>query len=203
MGRNLNFCIGAKTFSAAITKIDRDKVYGFIEEQVLDKNGNPCLTGNLLDDGQTLILAGATALKTVTGSNTEVDKKNLKTVYMDGKDAVLVPSSYDADVPLVKSGMDDLFNLEVSTVYHLTWDDAAAKSSMLKELEDGNIFRFVFNYRADYEGADALVLSAQNEVFVLTGRLLEFEYIENKNVVPIIDAESPALEEEEMDFGML
>ena len=202
MAKNLNFCIGKNKFSAVISKVDRDKLYGFVEEQVLDRNGELCITGNLLDDGQTLILSGATALKTVTKNNTETDKKTLKTVYMDGKDAVLVPSSYDAEIALQKSCMDDLFNLEVSTVYQLTWEDAGAKSAMLKELEGDALYRFVFNYRADYEGADALVLSAQNEIFVLTGRMLEFEYLENKTAIPVIE-EDTSEQEEEMDFGML
>jgi len=203
MAKNLTFSLGKTSYSAAITKIDRNKVYGFVEEQVLDKNGNICTSGNLLDDGQTLILTGATALKTVTANNEEVDKKTLKTVYMDGTDATLVPSSYDSTIELAEATPDDLFNLEVTTVYQLTWEDATAKGNMVKELEDGKLFRFVFNYRADYEGADAIVLSAQNEVFVLTGRLLEFDYLENKTAAPITEVESTEQEEEEVDFGML
>ncbi len=203
MAKNLTFCIGTKVFSASITKVDRDKVYGFVEEQVLDKNGNICLSGNLLDDGQTLVLSGATALKTVADGNIEVDKKTLKTVYHDGKDAVLVPSSYEGNIELQKAETDDLFNLEVTTIYQLCWEDTAAKAAMLQELEGGKMYRFVFNYRADYEGADALLLSAQNEVFVLTGRILQFEYLENKTAAPVVEMEPAEQEEDEMDFGML
>lgn len=202
MAKNLTFSIAKTPYSAGITKVDRDKVYGFVEEQVLDKNGNICSSGSLLDDGQTLILSGAVALKVVTENNTEVDKKALKTVYMDGSDALLVPSSYDGTIELVQATMDDLFNLEVTTIYQLTWDDAGAKGNMLKELEDGKLFRFVFNYRADYEGADAILLSSQNEIFVLTGRLLEFEYLENKTAIPVAEVET-AEQDEEVDFGML
>ena len=202
MAKNLTFSINKTNYSAGITKVDRDKVYGFVEEQVLDKNGNLCSTGALLDDGQTLVLTGATAMKTVTDNNEEVDKKALKAVYMDGKDAILVPSSYEGTIELAKATIDDLFNLEVNSIYQLTWEDASAKSSMLKELENDNLFSFVFNYRADYEGADAILLSAQNEVFILTGRILEFEYLENKTAAPIVELES-AEHEEEVDFGML
>jgi hypothetical protein len=202
MAKNLTFSLGKTSYSAAITKIDRNKVYGFVEEQVLDKNGNICTSGNLLDDGQTLILTGATALKTVTANNEEVDKKTLKTVYMDGTDATLVPSSYDGIIELAEATPDDLFNLEVTTVYQLTWEDATAKDNMVKELEDGKLFRFVFNYRADYEGADAIILSSQNEVFVLTGRLLEFDYLENKTAAPVTEVDNTE-QEEEVDFGML
>jgi len=203
MGKNLTFSIGKQTYAAAPVKVDRDKVYGFVEHQVLDKNGNVCATGNLLDDGQTLILSGATAMKTVNTQNTEVDKKTLKTVYMDGKDAILVPSSYEGTIDLTRATLDDLFNLEVSSVYQLTWEDADAKKGMLKELDGGQLFRFIYNYRADYEGADALLLAAQNEVFVLSGRLLDFSYLENKTAAPIAEAESTEEEEEDMDFGML
>ena len=142
-------------------------------------------------------------MKTVNTQNTEVDKKTLKTVYMDGKDAILVPSSYEGTIELTRATMDDLFNLEVSAVYQLTWEDANAKKGILKELDGGQLFRFIYNYRADYECADALLLAAQNEVFVLSGRLLDFSYLENKTVAPIAEAESTEQEEEDMDFGML
>ena len=72
---------------------------------------------------------------------------------------------------------------------------------MLKLLENGKLFQFVFNYRADYEGADAIVISALEEVFVLTGRLLSFDYLENKTAAPITVEEDEV--EEEIDFGML
>jgi hypothetical protein len=202
MAKKLNFCIGEKNYDAGIIKVDRDKVYGFVEEQVLDINGNLCLTANLLDDGQTLILSGATALKTVTQDKREVDKSAVKTVYQDGTDAVLIQSSYDSKIELMNAEMDDLFNLEVNTVYQLVWEDEFTKNDILKDLEGDKLFRFVFNYRADYEGADAILMSAQNNVFILTGKSKEFTFLENKTVAPIIDAESPE-QEEELDFGML
>jgi hypothetical protein len=202
MAKNLNFILQKTTFSAAITKVDRDKVYGFVQEQALDNQGEACLTANLLDDGQTLVLPGATALKTVIDAYTEVDKKLLKTVYMDGSDAVLVPSSYDAPIVLQDAGINALFNLEVSTVYLLSFDDAAVKASMLNHFTQHEVYRFVFNYRADYEGADALVLAAQNEIFVLTGRMLEFEFLKNTTLLPAIEQDAEA-EDETMDFGML
>ena len=194
--------MGNLSFAAGLNKVDRDKVYGYVEEVVLDTQGKPCSTGSLLDDGQTLVLSGATALKTVDANNAEVDKKTLKTVYLDGKDATLIPSSYDGEIELAKGDLDDLFNLEVTTVYQLILEDATSKTAMLNLLEGGNVFQFVFNYRADYEGADALVLSSQNEIFVLTGRMLEFDFLENKSATPLVE-EFVEESEEEMDFGML
>lgn len=204
MGKNLKFVINGNSFEAGISKVDRDKVYGFVEEVVTDRDGNICTTGNLLDDGQTIVLSGATSLKTVDDSFAELDKKALKTVYMDGTDAKLIPSSYDGDIDLQVAEMDDLFNLEVTAVYQCTWEDTSVKSSMLELLKDGSLFRFVFNYRADYEGADAILLGSQEEVFVLTGRILEFEYLSNEVMLPFEEpAEVTAEDDGSMDFGML
>jgi hypothetical protein len=203
MARNLKFKIEGKSCQAAIVKFDRSKVYGFVEEIVTDRNGKVCSIGSLMDDGQTIILSGATALKTVDDSLNEVDKKTLKTVYMDGKDAVLVPSSYDSEIELTKCSLDDLFNLEVTTSYQLTWESDSEKSEMLNVLESESLYRFVFNYRADYEGSDAILLRNQDEVFILTGRYLEFDYLENKVIYQVEEIEENVEEEEdEIDFGM-
>jgi hypothetical protein len=116
---------------------------------------------------------------------------------------VLIPSSYDGEIKLESCSLDDLFDLQVDTVYQLTWDDETSKKELLSLLRDGNVFRFVFNYRADYEGADAVVVGNGVEVFVLTGRLQPFEYLENKAVLPPEEPAELQTEEEEVDFGML
>jgi len=205
MAKPITFNTGEKSFQAAINKVDRDKVYGYIEESISDANGEICLSGNLLDDGSTIILSGATALKTVDFNNNEVDKKSLKAVYMDGKDATLIPSSYDGEVKLELANADDLYNLEVTAVYQLDFENlSVAKKDVLTYFEGEKYYRFVFNYRADYEGADAIMLATENDVFVLTGRMLSFEYLENKNKPVVIEEEvATGNEEDNIDFGML
>jgi hypothetical protein len=200
MSKNIQFAFSKSRWAAAITKVDRDKVYGFVEEKVTDSNGDPCVLAGLLDDGQTIVLPGATALKTVDGNYNEVDKKTLKTVYQDGTDAVLVPSSYEGEVNLQSATIDELLDLEVTTVYQLFFETPEEKSIAQGALKKEPVLRFVFNYRADYEGADAFVVSAQDEVFILTGRKLEFQFLKNEQVPLVQSAEET---EEDMDFGML
>ena len=160
--------------------------------------------GSLLDDGRTLVLNGATALKTVDASFNELDKKELKVVYQDGKDAVLVPSSYEGEVSLTEATLDDLFNLEITSVYQLDFEDAAQKKSVSDYLADGKVARFVFNYRSDYEGADAILIANADGIFALTGRIIDFPFLENK-LAPVASTlvEETVEEEEGMDFGML
>jgi len=203
MAKAIQFNAGKLMFAASLTKVDRDKVYGFIEVKVNDDKGNPCTMGSILDDGKTLILNGATANKTVDASFNELDKKELKVVYQDGKDAVLVPSSYEGEVLLTETSLDDLFNLEVTSVYQLDFEDALQKKSVSDFLASGKVARFLFNYRADYEGADAILIANANGIFALTGRIIDFPFLKNE-LEPISETlvEQP-IEEEGMDFGML
>ena len=203
MAKAIQFNAGKLTFAASLTKVDRDKVYGYIEDKVNDNKGNPCTMGSLLDDGKTIVLVGATANKTVDASFNELDKKKLKVVYQDDKDAVLVPSSYDGEVLLTLTSLDDLFNLEVTIVYQLDFEDALQKKSVSDFLASGKVARFIFNYRADYEGADAILIANANGIFALTGRIIDFPFLKNE-LEPISETliEQP-IELEEMDFGML
>ena len=204
MGKNIHFVIEGKSWSAGISKVDRNKVYGHVEEIISDSNGELCTVASILEDGQTIIVSGATALKTVDSYNKEITKDAIKTVNLDGTDAVLVPSSYDTDVVLTPGTLDYLFNLEITTVYQLVWEDEAAKLDLINYLVTNKVLKFVFNYRADYEGADAVLITAQNQVFALTGKFLEFQFLENKKVIVPEDTDVDAtVEEDTMDFGML
>jgi hypothetical protein len=202
MAKEIQFAAGSLKFSAALAKVDRDKVYGFVELKVHDEKGNICTLGSLLDDGSTLVLNGSTALKTVDEHNKELDKKTLKVVNEDGSDAVLVPSSYDNEVVLIDAGFDDLFNLEITAVYQLEFSDENQKNAVAAHLTDGKLLRFVFNYRPDYEGADAVLVANPSGVFALTGSMIEFTYLENKQLAQAVVLDDEP-EEEEMDFGML
>ena len=204
MGKNIHFVIEGKSWSVGISKVDRNKVYGHVEEIISDSNGELCSVASILEDGQTIIVSGATALKTVDSENKEISKDAIKTVNLDGTDAVLVPSSYDTDAVLTPGTLDDLFNLEITAVYQLVWEDEAAKLDLITYLVTNKVLKFVFNYRADYEGADAVLITAQNQVFALTGKFLEFQFLENKQVIVLEDTDADAtVEEDSMDFGML
>ena len=203
MAKAIEFVADNFKFAAALTKVDRDKVYGFIELKVKDDLAKPCILGSILDDGKTLILNGSTALKTVDAKYNELDKKQLKVVYQNGEDAILVPSSFDGEVKLSQASFDDLFNLEISSVYQLEFEDSSTLKSASDHLANGKLFRFIFHYRADYEGADAILISNSEGVFALTGRIIEFPFLDNQLSNSVESLFEETVEDEEMDFGML
>jgi len=201
MARLINFKTVNQHWQAGLTKVDRKKVYGYTSEEVTDLDGNLCTMGNILDDGSTLILQGLTAMKTVDMDNAEIDKKTLKAVYMDGTDAEIIPSSFDIDVQLTETTVEDLLDLEITSIYQLEFESDEQRKALQEELLSGKLYRFIFNFRAGYDGNDAILLANNEGIFALTGRLIEFDYLDNKILDFVIDEDED--DEDEMDFSML
>ena len=65
------------TVRANLTKVDRNKVYGWSEDIYTDKAGNVCSWATLLNDGLTLVSSGGTALKTFNSVGIESSKSDL------------------------------------------------------------------------------------------------------------------------------
>ena len=204
MARLAEFKIGDNLFKAGINKIDRDKIYGYVEEHACDVNGDECHMGSVLGDGITFVLSGSTALKKVDDAFYEVDKSEMKTVYMDGSDAELIPSIFEIEVPLKEGPLDRLLDLQVDLAYQLSFDAEDDKAAVIAQLKTDKAYYFVYNYRADYEGADAFLISNGADVFALAGKLVEFQFLDNETIVPIDENEDDSAENEPdpLDFGM-
>jgi len=87
----------------------------------------------------------------------------------------------------------------VKSIYQLSFDDESEQKSLVKQLLK-NLYSFVFNYRADYEGDDAFLISDGKEVYAVVGKKCEFEYLGLQEIV--VDGDESE-EEEDFDFGML
>jgi len=199
MAKEASFQISGKTFSATLTKLDRDKLYGWVEERYQDRKGNPLSWATLLLDGKTLIAAGGTALKTIGPDGGEVSKSTLKAIMPDGSDALIQKSVYDEPVQLDEShSIEDLMRLEVKSLYQLSVTDGL--DTVKAVLNNSPVLYFKFNYRADYEADDAFIIRQSDHIFIITGMLQEFEYAlpEKPAVVDVDEEESDS----SIDFNM-
>jgi hypothetical protein len=203
MARLASFKIGNTSFKAAINKIDRDKIYGFVDEFTYDMNGDECTLGAVLNDGSTFVLSGATAMKKVDEKLHEVDKSEIKTVKIDGSEAVLQPSIFDIETVLEETELDALLDLQVELSYQLSFENDSDKATAISILKTEKAYFFLYNYRADYEAADAYLLSNGKEIFALSGKIVKFEYLDNKTIIPIDEFEEETASDEELDFSML
>ena len=51
MGRLLEFSIGAESIKLELDKVDRRKIYGWVEKKAFDRHGKECYMGSISDDG--------------------------------------------------------------------------------------------------------------------------------------------------------
>ena len=102
---------------------------------------------------------------------------------------------------LREASIDEYLSVAVKSVYQLNIEEN--KETLLSELNSGKIYYFVFNYRADYEGDDAFLLSNENEIFAVTGMHSDIEFIGlEDNEKELVTEDNETTEEDDLDFAM-
>jgi hypothetical protein len=199
MARKAEFSINGHSVKAELKKIDRKKIYGWSTIDVFDEKGSKCKLAGLAE-GQFVMPSGSTALVSLNLKGEAVSKSLLVGVDSAGKKVEKVPSIYDQKVMLREATLDEYLAMAVKSVYQLQIDEN--KEDLINELNDGKIYYFVFNYRADYEGDDAFLVSNGTDVFAITGMSSELEFIGLEDNEQELVTEDTAEVEDDMDFAM-
>ena len=199
MARKAEFSINGQSIMAELKKVDRKKIYGWSTIEVCDESGSKCKLAGLAE-GQYVMPSGSTALVTLNSKGEAVSKSDLIGVDSVGKKVEKVPSIYDEKVMLREATVDEYLSMAVKSVYQLQIEEN--KEALLNELSAGKIYYFVFNYRADYEGDDAFLISNGTDVFAITGMRTDLEFIGlEDNEQELVPEETDAVEDD-MDFAM-
>ena len=207
MGKPLKFVFQDQPIEFEMNKVDRSKLYGFKEQEVLDEHGQPCELTTLADDGRTLVGKGGTGIGYLDADGNWCDKTELKPVDLEGKEIIPVPSSFAAPIALDNEvTIDEYLEHNIRLVYQL--DATLVTNELNDRLANGAIFHFPYSYRGGLESdAGFLLTNADNDVFFLVGDRTNVDY---KNLqapsptVPVDDSDSgDAGDEDLMDFGMI
>lgn len=199
MARQAEFSFSGTSIKAEFKKVDRKKIYGWTSIEVFDEDGSQCKLAGLAE-GSYIMPSGSTSLVSLNTKGEAVSRSALIGVNGEGKKVEKVPSIYDEKVMLREASLDEYLSMAVKSVYQLQIGEN--KESLLDELNSGKIYYFVFNYRADYEGDDAFLLSNENEVFAVTGMSSDLEFIgldEYEQELVINESEE---EDTDLDFAM-
>jgi hypothetical protein len=169
MAKPLVFQLGDKDLSFTLNKVDRSKLYGYKEVEVLDDHGRRCELATIANDGRTVVGVGGTGLGQVSADGLWSEKSQLKPIDLDGQEIKPVASSFSAPVKLFDTAsIEQYLNHNIRSVYQL--ESADDTSELLLELKRGTIFSFPYSYRGGLE-ADAgfLLLSDDNHIFLAVG----------------------------------
>lgn len=177
-------------------KVDRPKIYGRKVRLPLDPDGQPCERALLTDDGALVLRAGMVGQGYFDGAGEWIPTGDLLGLDGQGEPLHIVPSTLGVPQELEPVEPWEALDFQVRSVHVITPEtlDPALDGALAR----GEIFRFPFNYGADYHAETALLVRNDEGTFCLVGVPLLPAWAE-PNDVPVY--EEPA-DLGDLDFEM-
>jgi len=198
MARKVKFNINSSLLESGIVKVDRSKLYGSSKKIVRDMKGNECVLSNLYN-GDRILPKGSISQVLVDSEGLFVSRSALVGFNSNNEQVEKVSSIFSNDNQCEKVDLDEFLSVNVKSIYQLVIEeDDKEKWNTL--FANDEIYHFVFNYREDYEGDDAYLISNGDDLFITVGKKNDFEFLEQSNIV--IDDEEEEEIDDELDFSM-
>jgi hypothetical protein len=184
--------------SFALEKLDRSKLYGRRQRQVLDPDDKRCERAELTRDGALLVRSGMTAQAYFDEEGHWVPNRDLVGLDPDGNPVELAPSTLGVEQPLEGPvSPNEVLDLCTRSVYVLSPD--GLDPELEKRLLAGEVFRFPFNYRNDYNTETAYLVANGSGFFALVGNPAASEWCELQTVAQETFEDAA---DDELDFEM-
>jgi hypothetical protein len=205
MAKPLVLIRGEKSFAFQLEKVDRTKLYGYVETVVCDENNQPCELHTIASDGKSIVAKGGTALAMMTHDGLWRTKAQLKPTDLHNVPITPVKSSFDAPQVLsTKVTAEEYLSHNVHLIYKLEPEDDA--TDLTAELKAGAIYTFPFSYRGGLEASVGFVLAnTEGEPFLCVGTRTAWDFVGLQAIAPVVaDAEEAAAEDDDViDFSAL
>ena len=199
MGRKVSFKVQGDLLESEIVKVDRTKIYGSSEKIVLDTNKEECVLSDLYE-GSIILPKGSVGQVLIDDSGNSVSRSELIGFNIQGEKVEKVPSIFSIENNCKKVEIDDFISSSIKSIYQLNIDETQIESWKKYFLND-EVYLFEFNYREDYEGDDAFLISNEEGFFISVGKKNEFEFLELSNV-SVEDTDEDIEIEDDLDFSM-
>ena len=181
-----------------LKKIERKKLYGFRKRLAVDENNDECKRASLTEDGQVLIKSGMTSQGWFTEGGKQIESSEIGVIDEDNNELELIPSTLG-----VKQNLEgplnpkELLDMNVTTVYSLLPDQIS--EDLESSLDKGEIWKFSFNFRADYRMETGVILKNDAGYFAIIGIPNLINMLSHNAPLPEDDGDD---EENELDFEM-
>ena len=199
MGRKVSFKIEGSLLESEIVKVDRTKLYGTSEKIVYDTNKEECVLSDLYE-GSIILPRGSVGQVLIDENGNSVSRSELIGFNLQGEKVEKVPSIFSIENNCKKVEIDDFISSSIKSIYQLVIDEDQIES-WKKYFTNDEVYLFEFNYREDYEGDDAFLISNEEGFFISVGKSNEFEYLELSNI-SVEDTDEDIEIEEDLDFSM-
>ena len=199
MGRKVSFKIEGSLLESEIVKVDRTKLYGTSEKIVYDTNKEECVLSDLYE-GSIILPRGSVGQVLIDENGNSISRSELIGFNLQGEKVEKVPSIFSIENNCKKVEIDDFISSSIKSIYQLVIDEDQIES-WKKYFTNDEVYLFEFNYREDYEGDDAFLISNEDGFFISVGKSNEFEFLELSNV-SVEDTDEDIEIEDDLDFSM-
>jgi hypothetical protein len=204
MGKPLTFRHQNHDLPFAMEKVDRTKLYGYIEVEAVDDDGRTCELMTLCGDGRTIVAKGGRGIAFLSQEGNWLARSQLTARDLDGNRVEPVASSFAAPLPLLKkTTIEDYLSHNIKSVYALTPEGDAGP--LLAELRAGDIYTFPYSFRGGLVADVGFLLAgADGTPFLCVGQETSIHFIGLDQMGAPVEDEGPdADEDEDLDFGMM
>ena len=204
MPKALVFKFNDSEISLQMNKIDRSKLYGYKQLDVVDDDGKKCSLATLADDGKTIVGKGGTGLGYLTADLMWVKKDQLTAVDLEGEKIVPVGSSFSAPVDLSNEcSVEDYLEHNIRLIYLMEFEEDQ-HPELIEKLKSGTILKFDYSYRGGLEADAGFLLMGNDEnIYMTVGDPCNVQFVGLQNSAPVIAEEGEPQVEDIMDFDMI
>ena len=199
MSRQIKFNLEGVLLQAQISKVDRAKLYGTSTREVYDENGDQCTLSDLYQ-GSVILPKGSVSQVLIDKKGNYVSRSELIGFNRLNQKVEKVASIYSQENNCKKTSIDEFLSANIKSVYQLNIEHDNLES-WKKCFLNNEIYHFIFNYREDFEGDDAYILSNGSDFFVIVGKQNEYEFLELDTISVESDEEDIA-DDDNLDFSM-
>jgi hypothetical protein len=197
MAKPIIVLFGGAESSFDHAKVDRTKLYGARKRVPLDASESPCVKASLTTDGLYLLQSGMTAQGYFDESGRWLQKADLVGLDDAGNTLELKPSTLGAAQTAQEVDAAEILRHTIDAVYAL--DPMQMDGALQAKLDGGAVFRFPFNYGADYHLETAFLVKNTDGCFCLIGVPFDAAWAEPGKVAAVEEAETV---EDDLDFDM-
>lgn len=199
MSRQIKFNLEGVLLEAPITKVDRAKLYGTSTREVYDENGDECTLSDLYQ-GSVILPKGSVSQVLIDKKGNYISRSELIGFNKLDQKVEKVASIYSQENNCKKTSINEFLSANIKSVYQLNIQEDNLESWKKCFLND-EIYHFIFNYREDFEGDDAYILSNGSDFFVIVGKQNEYEFLE-LDTISIESDEEDLTDDDNLDFSM-
>ena len=203
MPRPLVLSLDGEEFSVGLFKVDRADLYGEVKIEAFDEKGNPASIRVLAADGNTLIDKGGTALEMVDKDGNSLERKQIHTVNLKGKELKPVESSFSHVNVLKQATVEEYLSLIVKSVYWIQPNEGESVDLLIEHLKTGRIYSFPFSYRDGIESDEAYLIANGKDPFMVIGHQATLQFVKFSQTVTLDSTEEQEISADDIDFDLL